>query len=163
MVFQEERCSCEAVSRSEHGVVDGHERLARVVLSPQHVGKGGNLKLGLFPPSQIHINGVSLTRADCVDRKEMHRQATQLASSRPGAQVVQGVVVASTASVRAVVDNAQRREFCAFDDPTDDNPAHATVISSVPRATDAEVLGLRGELFALFSPLQKIDDLYPPD
>jgi hypothetical protein len=132
-------CTCENVALSAHGLIAHSETIVRVVLSPRHLDKNGNLKPGLFPPSHIVQKGLSLTRSDKVSPDELRRIAFEVASTLED-QTPYGLSYSRADKLRVLNDN--RRELCLFDDPVTvahggfENSAHALLISTTKETID---------------------------
>lgn len=152
----------ELQQQSDHspGVVRDEERLARVVL-PEHLDRTtGGLKPTAFRIDDLMdpARGLSLVRMAHTTVDELGRHAARLMSRRPD-RSAEGVVVAETASIRAIRDDNQHRALCVLDDGDVELQAHAIAI----RSGEQDRLSLkkvREHLMNLFRPLLSIPDAF---
>lgn len=158
-------CACETVSHSELGPVKNHERLGRVVTSPNHIKADGTIKPSLFPPTHLIGSGLSLLRVDEMSAEEIERQVLAIAGTKPG-ETPKGLRLCVTQRIRDLHDeNRGHRALCVVDDPVighpklPDNPAHAIVIRSAEQSL-ADAIQLRGLLADLFSPLTPVNQVH---
>jgi|JI10StandDraft_1071094.scaffolds.fasta_scaffold1347569_1 hypothetical protein len=158
-------CSCEDCSTSEHGVVAHAERLARVVISPNHINAKGEVKPGVLPLSHIVGQGLSLIRRDKIDQAEMTKQAEAIAATQDGGEV-KGLMITRAEAARQILDaSGKERGLCVVDDPVrddkalPDNPAHAVIIGKGTEP-EQEKMRLREALLKGFGPLTAIVDEY---
>lgn len=145
------RCSCETVSRNEHGTIQDEETLGRLVFSPQHISAKGLIKPGLFNLTDIKIKGLSLVRTGKISPIDLVSFASAVAGMLPGRSLL-GYAEFLTSAARELVDDDGNRTACVFDDPTNEdgpipaNPAHALLISSVDGIDDADAMEIRAHL-----------------
>ena len=160
-----EICSCEHVSHGEFGPVADDEELARVIMSPAHFNKNGDLKPGAFPLSHIRQSGLSLLRTNKMSKTDIIRIAHAIA---PANQAPHSLAIAVAGEVRSIELIEGEQALCVLDDPVldsppyPDNPAHAIAISSSNRTSEEctpEVLELQEALFNKFkNQLRRIPD-----
>ncbi|MEE9925822.1 MAG: hypothetical protein PBV01_21040 [Brucella anthropi] len=158
-----ELCTCEGESHGDLGAVQDAERLARIVFSPNHLRKTGELKPGVFPLSHIKKSGVSLLRVDHLTRDELKERSDETASQLDG-QSVHGLLVTRATQIRSLTESAHR-SVCLVDDPVlndpklSDNPAHAICISPLERSDD-QLQEIQADLLDIFSDVLSIDDAH---
>lgn len=156
-------CSCEQVAHGDLGPIGDQERLARLIVSPQHINASGQVRPGAFPLKHIGTTGLSLLRIDKMSAAEVKEIADGIAATMNGQEVF-GLSIAKADQLRSVPDqNPDHRAVCALDDPVKDqapapdNPAHAILISTRIRAED-ELLELQSVLRRIFSTPIKVAD-----
>jgi hypothetical protein len=142
-------CSCEKFRMSKYSPrpVKGDEILARLILTPMHIGKKGNCLPSTF--SQAASDGCSIQRETIARSCEL---ATLLKSMIGGKQSWHGVLLANCQSVRdiKIADNPSRT-VCVFDTSNKLNPAHAELCHTHHVIEEADRLEVRRHLFAAFS------------
>ncbi|QCL96067.1 hypothetical protein [Agrobacterium tumefaciens] len=158
-------CTCEEVAHGALGKVANDEKLARVIMSPTHFKKNGELKPGAFPLSHIRQSGLSLFRTDRMTKEDIVRIAGAIA---PPNQTPHSLAIAVAADIRSIELVEGEQALCVLDDPVlnsppfPDNPAHAIAISSTDRTSedcDPEVLELQEALLTKFkAQLRRIPD-----
>lgn len=162
-------CPCEHVAHGELGKVADEERIARVVVSPNHFKKDKTtLKPSVFPQSHIRESGLSLLRVDKMSTESIELISNAIAGTMDN-QKVSGFALFSTGRVRKLKDDAGRRMLCVADDPieADDNmpanPAHAIAISAFER-NDDEILEIQSELYELINgTVLTLPSIHPED
>lgn len=167
-VKSKDLCTCEASPRSDLGSVSDCERLARVVTSPRHIGKNGQLKPGVFPPSHLGATekpgnlGLSLLRIDRLTAEETNLHAKAVADCSPD-ETPAGLLICDAVKLRDLrYADSEERALCVLDDPVindtrlPDNPAHAVIIRAGFLSDETETLRIRGKLLDLFGAIQSL-------
>lgn len=151
-----ELCDCENLDKGHYGRVANDEQLIRIVKSPRHLTKKGEVKPNLFPLSDIRTNGVSLLRAGKISDDEILRQTNAITALGNGEEF-HGWRIADCETIRLVTDEAENRSLRVLDDPVVNDPHiidnHAHAIALQARSSDeSEILRLQGELMEIFTP-----------
>ncbi|MER9107340.1 hypothetical protein NKH95_25790 [Mesorhizobium sp. M0848] len=166
MTGSEGLCSCEQAKHGEMGPVVATERIARVVVSPQHFLKDGSIKPGVFPIGHIEEKGLSLLRVDKMSGGDIHKQATAIAGD-PAKQKPAGALVCTADTLRGLQSETADgtiQALCLLDDPVigdkqlPDNPAHAFAVRSLGRDRP-ETLRLQLELVNIFGSMMAVADI----
>ncbi len=145
------RCTCEAVSRGEHGIIADEELLGRIIFSPQHINAKGAIKPGLFNLTDIKTRGLSLVRVNKIESGELKVFAEAVAGMIPN-RSLQGYANFLTSVPRNLFDDEGGRRACVFDDPVEadgpipENPAHALLISAINGISEADAMEIRAHL-----------------
>jgi hypothetical protein len=142
-------------------VVDG-ERLARIVTSPNHVGKHG-IKASAIPNGHLRNSGLSLTRLGHLDKSTFDEIANAISATLNGEAA--GVICATSDDLRNFRDESDSAVLCVFDDATKatekipENQAHAIAIAG-RTLSDEEIIEIKTELMeSVFGELVSLDCL----
>lgn len=157
-------CSCEAVARSNYGLIDENERLARIITERHVSKKTGYLAPTAFALEDIINIGFSLVRFDVISAAEFNEVAEDIRRKSRSERVLAAVLWRAE-TIRGLQDDDKNRVICLFDDPvigvhdTRDNDAHALVISnrSIDKIAAKEI---RDALIGLFSRVESLADMY---
>ena len=134
------------------GVVADAEELARIIISPEHIGLDGRLKPAAFQMQDIMQRGVSLNRLAYIDASALRRQAEAMAKRGAGRSPA-GIGRALCCALRDLRDEDGQRALCVLDTAEAFNSAHASAIAADPRSR-SRLKGVRGRLVELFEPVR---------
>jgi hypothetical protein len=155
---QDGTCSDEKKPRGKFGPVQGGEMLARIVKSPEHFNRTGQIKPGLFPKSHITKSGLSITRLEKIKDNDFKEYCNAVAEMKEG-QKLAGIRKVLTSRIWQILNENRTRAFCVIEDPAPQigelpaNEAHAVAVTSLPVESDDEIIRLQTELTQAFSEL----------
>lgn len=137
-------------------MVENHEQLARVIISPYHLDqRTGGPSPAAFDSEDLMHRGLSVLRPSQVTNDQLWSQAKELAKD-PAKHVVHCIALGSAEKIRNLLDQFGRRAFCVIDDPQPGQDNHATVMRSSDQ-DKIEIKKLRKGLMDIFC-----EHLHPP-
>ena len=143
-------CRCEQFPIGPLGPIGDHETLVRLVHSPEHVRKNGDLKPSVFPPSHILKSGLSLVRVDMTNPLELADLGNANAAQKEGRSWA-GYLAFEASLPRQIMINGDRA-VCVWEDPVPArggvpaNDAHALLVAN-RELNEADALEIRSKLW----------------
>lgn len=157
------------VGETDETVVGSHETVVRLCYRTSKVGTLGvqwpehaDPNTGLLREESMQMKdlterGFSVQRTELYSVRDARRAEQKLRERHPTAAIeLEGGVCAPVGSIHAIADDLSGQVFLVEPRPKDEDPAHAVVLSKLPRS---KLLKYRKVLLASFCRVRPIEEL----